>query len=308
MGVCCVETTKPKRINSNIIQPKIKETKDGNFFFSDTLTKKDDIKKYYKLEEEYLGRGSSGIVCKAIDKIGKIFAVKRINKTILKSYVKITEEVEICKIVNHKNIIKTYEIFEDEKTISFVMDLIEGGDLFEYILNSENGKLNEKLTINILIQILETISYLHNDLNIVHRDVKPENFLVEINDINNPIIILIDFGFATHIPKSGYMNSIFGSPIYIAPEIIQKWSYSEKVDLWSIGVILFNMITGCQPFNVEGDDDDIDKEVLEKDVQFEVIDNENIRNLCIKLMEKNPANRINAKKALEIAIEVRNKI
>ena len=68
------------------------------------------------------------------------------------------------------------------------------------------------------------------------------------------------------------------------------------------------MITGCQPFNVEGDDDDIDKEVLEKDVQFEVIDNENIRDLCIKLMEKNPANRINAKKALEIAIEVRNKI
>ena len=219
-----------------------------------------------------------------------------------------TEEVEISKIVNNKNIIKTYEIFEDEKTISFVMDLIEGGDLFEYILNSENGKINEKQTINLLIQILETISYLHYDLKIVHRDLKPENFLVEINDINNPIIKLIDFGFACHIPKSGYMNSFFGSPIYTAPEIIQKWSYSEKVDLWSIGVILFNMITGCQPFNVEGDDDDIDKEVLEKDVQFEVIDNENIRNLCIKLMEKNPANRINAKKALEEAIEIRDNL
>ena len=308
MGVCCVEVKKPNRIISTMIQSRIVETKDGNFFFSDNLTKKDDINKYYKLEEEYLGKGSSGIVCKAIDKTGNIFAVKRINKTLIKSYVKLTEEVEICKIVIHKNIIRTYEIFEDEKTISFVMDLIEGGDLFEYILNSDNGKLNEKQTINFLIQILETISYLHYDLKIVHRDLKPENFLVEINDINNPIIKLIDFGFACHIPKSGYMNSFFGSPIYTAPEIIQKWSYSEKVDLWSIGVILFNMITGCQPFNNEGDDNDIDKEVLEKDVQFEAIDNENFRNLCIKLMEKYPAKRINAKKALELALEIRNKL
>ena len=308
MGVCCVEAKKPERKVKSIKQSKIIETKDGNFFFPDSLTKKDNINKYYKIEEEYFGKGSTGIVCKAIDKTGKIFAVKRINKTLIQSYVKLTEEVEICKIVIHKNIIRTYEIFEDEKTISFVMDLIEGGDLFEYILNSENGKINEKQTINFLIQILETISYLHNDLKIVHRDLKPENFLVEINDINNPIIKLIDFGFACHIPQSGYMNAFFGTPIYNAPEIIQKWSYSEKVDLWSIGVILFNMITGCQPFNTEGDDNDIDKEVLEKDVQFEVIDNENIRDLCIRLMEKNPANRINSKKALELALEIRNKL
>ncbi len=308
MGVCCVEAKKPERKVKSIKQSKIIETKDGNFFFPDSLTKKDNINKYYKIEEEYFGKGSTGIVCKAIDKAGKIYAVKRINKTLIKSYVKITEEVEISKTVTHKNITRTYEIFEDEKTISFVMDLIEGGDLFEYILNNNNGKLSENQTMDFLIQILETISYLHNELNIVHRDLKPENFLIEIKNNNNPIIKLIDFGFACHIPKSGYMNSFFGSPIYTAPEIIKKWSYNEKVDLWSVGIILFNMITGYQPFNTEGTDYDIDNEVLEKDVQFDVIPNENIRELCINLLEKYPARRINAKDALQKALQIKNSL
>ena len=281
-------------------------TKNGNFFFSDRLTKKADINKYYKLKQEYLGKGSSGIVCEATNSRGQIFAVKRVNKTQIKNYINMTEEVEISKIVNNKNIIKTYEIFEDDKTISFVMELIEGGDLFEFILKSPNNKLSDEQTIDFLIQILETISYLHNDLNVCHRDLKPENFLIETNSNIKPLIKLIDFGFACHIPKNGYMEQYFGTPIYTAPEIIQNWSYSEKIDLWSVGVILFNMTTGCQPFST--DEDDINKEVLEKDIQFDVIDNENIRNLCMKLLEKYPAARINAKKALEEAIEIRDNL
>ncbi len=281
-------------------------TKNGNFFFSDRLTKKADINKYYKLKQEYLGKGSSGIVCEATNSRGQIFAVKRVNKTQIKNYINMTEEVEISKIVNNKNIIKTYEIFEDDKTISFVMELIEGGDLFEFILKSPNNKLSDEQTIDFLIQILETISYLHNDLNVCHRDLKPENFLIETNSNIKPLIKLIDFGFACHIPKNGYMEQYFGTPIYTAPEIIQNWSYSEKIDLWSVGVILFNMTTGCQPFST--DEDDINKEVLEKDIQFDVIDNENIRNLCMKLLEKYPAARITANKALEEAIYIRDNL
>ena len=268
----CIEN--PKTNETHKIN-RLKITPNGNFFFSDLLTKKADINKYYKLKEEYLGKGSSGIVCEATNSNGQIFAVKRVNKTTIKSYINMTEEVEISRIVNNKNIIKTYEIFEDEKTISFVMELIEGGDLFEFILKSPNQKLSDKQTIDFLIQILETISYLHNDLNVCHRDLKPENFLIETNDNIKPIIKLIDFGFACHIPSNGYMEQYFGTPIYTAPEIIQNWSYSEKIDLWSIGVILFNMTTGCQPFST--DEDDINKEVLEKDIQFDAIDNENIR-------------------------------
>jgi serine/threonine protein kinase len=280
--------------------------KKGRYFFSNNLTKKGDINKYYKIKEEYLGKGSSGIVCEATNSRGQIFAVKRVNKTQIKNYINMTEEVEISKIVNNKNIIKTYEIFEDDKTISFVMELIEGGDLFEFILKSPNNKLSDEQTIDFLIQILETISYLHNDLNVCHRDLKPENFLIETNSNIKPLIKLIDFGFACHIPKNGYMEQYFGTPIYTAPEIIQNWSYSEKIDLWSVGVILFNMTTGCQPFST--DEDDINKEVLEKDIQFDVIDNENIRNLCMKLLEKYPAARITAKKALEEAIEIRDNL
>ena len=299
----CIENPKT---NETYKINRLKITPNGNFFFSDLLTKKADINKYYKLKEEYLGKGSSGIVCEATNSNGQIFAVKRVNKTTIKSYINMTEEVEISRIVNNKNIIKTYEIFEDEKTISFVMELIEGGDLFEFILKSPNQKLSDKQTIDFLIQILETISYLHNDLKVCHRDLKPENFLIETNSNMKPHIKLIDFGFACHIPKSGYMEQYFGTPIYTAPEIIQNWSYSEKIDLWSIGVILFNMTTGCQPFST--DEDDINKEVLEKDIQFEAIDNEKIRNLCMKLLEKYPAARITANKALEEAIYIRDNL
>ena len=299
----CIENPKT---NETYKINRLKITPNGNFFFSDLLTKKADINKYYKLKEEYLGKGSSGIVCEATNSNGQIFAVKRVNKTTIKSYINMTEEVEISRIVNNKNIIKTYEIFEDEKTISFVMELIEGGDLFEFILKSPNQKLSDKQTIDFLIQILETISYLHNDLNVCHRDLKPENFLIETNDNIKPIIKLIDFGFACHIPSNGYMEQYFGTPIYTAPEIIQNWSYSEKIDLWSVGVILFNMTTGCQPFST--DEDDINKEVLEKDIQFDAIDNENIRSLCMNLLEKYPAARISAKKALEKAIDIRDNL
>ena len=301
----CSTQTKTKEIKVYELK-RYTITKNGNFFFSDRLTKKADINKYYKLKQEYLGKGSSGIVCEATNSRGQIFAVKRVNKTQIKNYINMTEEVEISKIVNNKNIIKTYEIFEDDKTISFVMELIEGGDLFEFILKSPNNKLSDEQTIDFLIQILETISYLHNDLNVCHRDLKPENFLIETNSNIKPLIKLIDFGFACHIPKNGYMEQYFGTPIYTAPEIIQNWSYSEKIDLWSVGVILFNMTTGCQPFST--DEDDINKEVLEKDIQFDVIDNENIRNLCMKLLEKYPAARIDAKKALEEAIEIRDNL
>ena len=301
----CGQASSTREIQSYELQ-RSTLIKKGRYFFSNNLTKKGDINKYYKIKEEYLGKGSSGIVCEATNSKGQIFAVKRVNKNTIKSYINMTEEVEISKIVNNKNIIKTYEIFEDDKTISFVMELIEGGDLFEFILKSPNNKLSDEQTIDFLIQILETISYLHNDLNVCHRDLKPENFLIETNSNMKPHIKLIDFGFACHIPKSGYMEQYFGTPIYTAPEIIQNWSYSEKIDLWSIGVILFNMTTGCQPFST--DEDDINKEVLEKDIQFEAIDNKNIRNLCMKLLEKYPAARITAKKALEEAIEIRDNL
>ena len=282
-------------------------TKEEVYFFPDDLTKKDDITKYYNIKEEYFGKGANGIVSEATNSLGEIFAVKRVNKKTIQSF-KMTEEVEISKSVIHENIIRTYEIFEDKKTISFIMEFIKGGDLFEYILKSSKGKLNNIEAMDLLIQILNVVSYLHNELNIVHRDLKPENFLIDNNNNKKPIIKLIDFGFACHIPKSGYMKDFFGTPIYTAPEIIQKWSYSEKIDLWSVGIILFNMLTGCQPFNTKGEYKDIDQEVVEKDIEFEVINNENIRNLCMGLLAKNPARRFNAKKALEKAIKIRNEL
>lgn len=274
----------------------------GEYFFSNDLTNKDKITKKYKLSSELLGKGGCGIVYEGVDKQGKRYAIKRINKLVIKNVTNITEEVKISLACSHENIVKLFEVYEDIKTISFVMEISEGGDLFDFITESPIHHLTDCEALDIITQILNALDYLHNTQNVVHRDIKPENFLVTIED-NKPIVKLIDFGFACHIPDKGDMNDDFGSPIYTAPEILLKENYTEKVDLWSSGIILFNMLTGFQPFSSETESG-IDDEVLNKEINFDVIPNAQMRELCMGLLQKNPKERFSTKKALEIARKI----
>ena len=103
--------------------------------------------------------------------------------------------------LNHPNILRIKEIFEDKKTISFVMDYCEDGDLLDFITKSPEGKLNDFLCIEIMIQILEALNYLHFEAKVCHRDLKPENFLINIDKNNKPTVKLIDFGVAQYLCK-----------------------------------------------------------------------------------------------------------
>jgi len=266
-------------------------------------SKREDITKYYKLSSEIIGEGTGGTVCTGENSLGT-FAIKRINKDKLLDIESLMQEVKYSKL-NHPNIIKYYDIFEDLKTISFVMELGDGGDLFDFILNSPLGKLTVDLTLDLLIQILDVLKFLHNEVKIIHRDLKPENFMILIGENDRPIIKLIDFGYAIDIPENNkLLFEVVGTLSYSSPELLNKFGYNEKIDIWSLGIIIFNMLTGLEPFNNDTDSQ-LESQIKFKKIQFDFIDNEQMRDLVRKMLERNPHKRISANEAFDIVSEIK---
>ena len=265
------------------------------------------IKNKYKFDVSKIAQGSFGQVLLGMDKLGQTYAIKIIKKKkILKGQL-LANEVRIGTKINHPNILGIKEVYEDMKTISFVMEYCEGGDLFDFITKNPNGKLDDINTIDIFIQILNAINYLHNDMEICHRDIKPENFLITINEQNRPIVKLIDFGLAQYINKKEKMRGKIGTIMYMAPEILKQQPYDEKVDIWSSGIILYNMITGCSPF-IAGDINFKIYQILNRQINFDLIKNDDLRELCQEMMERDPEKRIDARRALEKALFIKRKI
>ena len=305
MGSC--NTVNEKENSNKIIKANIHQEQgiEGDYIVPEKLANHNDINKKYKLSNAVVGEGATGTVCEGVDKEGNHFAVKRINKMKLKDRKILYNEATISLKVDHPHIIKTYEVFEDLKTVSFIMDLVDGGDLFDFITQSPDGKLTDEDSLNLLIQVLETLDYLHEEMNVCHRDIKPENFLVQVLDDGEPNLKLIDFGFACEI-KPG-LRDYLGTPTYTAPEIIMRDEYDEKVDIWSTGILLFNMLTGCQPYN-SNDYIPLDEQVLNKSIPFSKIENEQLKKLCKKLCNKDPVKRVSAREALELAYDIREEI
>ena len=312
MGIICnsSNTSKQYKINKKTFSPKkqkplesTKPNQKSDYIFPEPTTRHMDISKNYKLSSEILGKGSSGTVCIGENSTGK-YAIKRINKSQIINLNDIIKEVKFIDL-KHKNIIKYYEVYEDLKTISFVMELGEGGDLFDFISNSPIGHLPIYLCIDLIVQILDVLNYLHNEKGIIHRDLKPENFMITIDNNNNPIIKLIDFGFATFKPEKDKMiDEFLGTPQYASPEIIYKLGCNEKCDIWAAGIIFFNMITGCEPFKGESINDLYD-EIKFKNIDFDYINDDKLRSLIIKMLEREVHKRINAKDALDIALKIK---
>jgi 5'-AMP-activated protein kinase catalytic alpha subunit len=157
------------------------------------------------------------------------------------------------KTINHKYIIKVYEILSSTQKIIFSMEYIEGGDLFEEIKNGKEEKLPEEKSRYYFQQIITALEYCHNK-NIIHRDLKPENILI---DKKENCIKISDFGLATILKeKNEKLNDFCGTTNYIAPEIIKETGgifsnggyEGQPVDIWSSGVILYNMVSGENPF------------------------------------------------------------
>lgn len=301
MGICDSTNNKERKRKVNL-----EISNDPNYILPLKYSKREDVDKIYSLSNEFIGRGASGFVYEGVDKYGKKYAIKRINKDAITEKDAEILEARINAIVKHEHIVKCYGVYEDLKTISFVLDLVEGGDLYNFIINSPGGHLCDWVSINLIIQILETLDYLHNEVKIAHRDIKPENFLVSIED-SFPTVKLIDFGLSCFVLNDEYMCKYIGSPLYMALEIAERAKYSKNVDLWSAGVILFNMCTGHQPFS-DKDPSAIEDEILNDPIDFWAIENKDLRELCEGLMERHPDFRLSAKQALDKAKKIRKEM
>eukprot|EP00347_Sterkiella_histriomuscorum_P016684 403352253 len=231
------------------------------------------------------------------------YAVKSILKENIKKDVKLLEEeLAILAQVDHPNIIKFHETYIDYRYVHIVMELSEGGELFEKIV--EMHKFNEKQAASLMRKILSAVKHLHEH-GICHRDLKPENFLFS-DKSEDPEIKLIDFGLSKRfgniqeLDPSEKMHTIVGTPYYVAPEVL-RGNYDFACDIWSLGVILFILLCGYPPF--EGDNNkEIFKNVLKQNLEFDPSDWSEISNeakdLISKMLIKDPTQRISAEGAL----------
>lgn len=272
-----------------------------------TKIKYDEIRKFYTITSTLIGEGVSSKVYKGIDSKGKIYAIKQIDKTIIRNHSLIRREIGLSLSLYHENIVHYHEAFESESEFNIVMDYIEGGDLFKYIVTSPKGKLSEEESSIIFFQIMKVLNYLHEKMGIIHRDIKPENFLVQKN-LSSPIIKLIDFGFA--IKAKDNKRSLYsfngikaGTDIYLAPEVLlgsTKKSYpNEKVDVWASGVVLLNMLSGSSPFSKDNPLFPFDKQITLGDIDYSFIRNERIKSLAEVLLERKPEFRPNSCQVLQ---------
>ncbi|KAI4338850.1 hypothetical protein MLD38_023858 [Melastoma candidum] len=211
---------------------------------------KDNVHERYRFGQE-LGRGEFGVTYRCTDVVtGEQFACKTISKSKLRTEIDVTDvrrEVEIMRnLPRHPNIVAFREAYEDKEAVYLVMELCEGGELFDRIVQS--GHFTERAASKITKTIIEVIKVCH-DNGVIHRDLKPENFLFANASDSSPLKA-IDFGLSTFFEPGQHFREIVGSPYYMAPEVLRR-DYGSEVDVWSAGVILYILLCGVPPFWAE---------------------------------------------------------
>ncbi|XP_053164725.1 serine/threonine-protein kinase MARK1 isoform X1 [Hemicordylus capensis] len=217
---------------------------------------------------------------------GREVAVKIIDKTQLNptSLQKLFREVRIMKILNHPNIVKLFEVIETEKTLYLIMEYASGGEVFDYLV--AHGRMKEKEARAKFRQIVSAVQYCHQKC-IVHRDLKAENLLLD-GDMN---IKIADFGFSNEFTIGNKLDTFCGSPPYAAPELFQGKKYDgPEVDVWSLGVILYTLVSGSLPFDGQNLKE-LRERVLRGKYRIPFYMSTDCENLLKKLLVLNPIKR-----------------
>ncbi|XP_043497834.1 serine/threonine-protein kinase D3 isoform X3 [Polistes fuscatus] len=213
-----------------------------------------DMSQLYQIfPDEVLGSGQFGIVYGGVHrKSGRAVAIKVIDKLRFptKQEAQLKNEVAILQNLSHSGVVNLERMFETPERIFVVMEKLKG-DMLEMILNSEKGRLSERITKFLITQILVALKHLHSK-NIVHCDLKPENVLLS-SDNEFTQVKLCDFGFARIIGEKSFRRSVVGTPAYLAPEVLRNKGYNRSLDMWSVGVIIYVSLSGTFPFNEEED-------------------------------------------------------
>uniref|UniRef100_A0A8D1Y4A4 non-specific serine/threonine protein kinase n=1 Tax=Sus scrofa TaxID=9823 RepID=A0A8D1Y4A4_PIG len=213
--------------------------------------KQQKVEDFYDIGEE-LGSGQFAIVKKCREKsTGLEYAAKFIKKRQSRASRRgvcreeIEREVGILRQVLHPNVITLHDVFENRTDVVLILELVSGGELFDFLAQKES--LSEEEATSFIKQILDGVNYLHAK-KIAHFDLKPENIMLLDKNIPIPHIKLIDFGLAHEIEDGVEFKNIFGTPEFVAPEIVNYEPLGLEADMWSIGVITYILLSGASPF------------------------------------------------------------
>lgn len=202
-----------------------------------------------------LGSGACGVVRLVYHhKTCKAFAMKHIKKNQLMTNQtepkRIINEAIIMKSLQHPCVVRMHDIVDNTDSLFIMLELMQGGDLLSRIINKK--RLSERISKLFFLQLCHAVKYLH-DKNITHRDLKPDNVLLETTD-DETLLKVSDFGLSKAVNNDSVMRTLCGTPLYVAPEVLLtggRGSYTKKVDIWSLGVVLFTMLSGTLPFSDE---------------------------------------------------------
>ena len=203
-----------------------------------------------------LGKGVSGIVRRVTHRTtGVNYAVKCLDLGLLRDdrdLRALRDEIFIMCQLDHPNIVRLEEVYENESEIYLIQELCTGGDLFDRLDEQADYHYSEAKCASLVKMMLSSVRYLHSK-NIIHRDLKLENFLFSSTDPESELK-MIDFGLSKHFAYLGELqHDCVGTPYTVAPEVIRA-QYDEKIDIWSLGVIVFLLLSGETPFGgVDGE-------------------------------------------------------
>jgi len=235
-----------------------------------------------------LGRGKFGSVYLARERKTKyIVALKVLQKSQLtKAGVEhqLRREIEIQSHLRHKNILRMFGYFYDEKRIYLILEFAPQGELYKKLMKV--GHFPEPQAAKYVLEMSEALEYCH-DKHVIHRDIKPENLLLG----HSGELKIADFGWSVHAPSSR-RNTLCGTLDYLPPEMIEGRDHDKNVDLWSLGVLMYEFLVGSPPFEAEGHQQTY-RRISRVDIQFPKGVAEDARDLITRLLVKEPTSRMN---------------
>ncbi|XP_052851672.1 ovarian-specific serine/threonine-protein kinase Lok isoform X2 [Drosophila gunungcola] len=220
----------------------------------------EEINKTYYVNKK-LGSGAYGLVRLVYDtRTCQQYAMKIVKKNMLSGSARpstnfsdpdrVLNEAKIMKNLSHPCVVRMHDIVDKPDSVYMVLEFMRGGDLLNRIIN--NKLLSEETSKLYFYQMCHAVKYLH-DRGITHRDLKPDNVLLETND-EETLLKVSDFGLSKFVQKDSVMRTLCGTPLYVAPEVLitgGREAYTKKVDIWSLGVVLFTCLSGTLPFSDE---------------------------------------------------------
>ena len=265
-----------------------KNTGEPKFIMSKAKAK--DMQNLYNIDKKLLGEGSYGKVFKAFNKKDKTIeiAIKAIAKAHLDDddLAALENEVAIMQKLDHPNIVKYFETYDDKKYIYLCMELMTGGELFDFVVKQD--QFTEKICAEYMINLVKALQHCHGQ-GIIHRDIKPENIMLNAHKQ----VKFIDFGLAVVRKNKGKSEmEIAGTPYYIAPEVL-SYKYGKECDIWSLGICIYQLLSGKMPFNAR-DQDSLFTKIKAGNFEMPSTFSPDLKDLLNRMIEVNPKKRITA--------------